>query len=236
LYVPDPAVGIYSLYPTGIVSLPPSIAGFNIFAAISSGAFENFNLLDFVVIVFAFLFVDIFDTIGTLIGVSSKANMLDRDGKLPRIKQALLADAIGTTVGAALGTSTVTTYVESASGVAEGGRTGLTALVTAGLFLVSLLFFPIFSVIPSFATTPALIVVGVYMMTNVLNMDFSDFTEAAPAFLAIVIMPLTYNISWGLVFSILSYVIIKLVTGKKKQLNPVIIVIAALFLLKLIVG
>ncbi|MDR1000877.1 MAG: NCS2 family permease [Clostridiales bacterium] len=236
LYVPNAANGVYSLYPSGIVSLPPSIAGFNIFAAIGSGAFENFNILDFSVIVFAFLFVDIFDTIGTLIGVSTKANMLDKDGKLPRIKQALFADALGTTVGAILGTSTVTTYVESAAGVAEGGRTGLTALVTAGLFIVSLLFFPILSVIPSFATAPALIIVGVFMITNVLNIDFTDFTEAAPAFLAIVIMPLTYSISWGLVFSILSYVIIKFVTGKAKQLNPVIIVIAALFLLKLILG
>ncbi|MDR1532744.1 MAG: NCS2 family permease [Clostridiales bacterium] len=236
LYQVNPDAGFYSLIPSGIVQLPPSIAGYNLFSAFSSGSFSALNILDFLIVMFAFLFVDIFDTIGTLIGVSSKANMLDKNGKLPKIKEALLSDAVGTIVGAVLGTSTVTTYVESAAGVAEGGRTGLTALVTAGLFLVALFFSPIFSVIPSFATAPALIVVGVYMISSVTKINFDDFTEAAPAFLAIVIMPLTYNISWGLVFSILSYCIIKLITGRHKEINLVMIIISALFLLKLFLG
>jgi AGZA family xanthine/uracil permease-like MFS transporter len=235
-YVPDPAAGLYSLFPSGVVTLPPSIAEYNLISAFSSGNFANLNILDFVVIVFAFLFVDVFDTIGTLIGVSGKANMLDKDGKLPRIKEALLADAVGTTVGAVLGTSTVTTYIESAAGVTEGGRTGLTALVTAGLFLLALFFSPIFSAIPSFATAPALIVVGVYMMQSVNKIDFGDFTEAVPAFLTIVMMPLAYSISWGLVFGVLSYVLLKLLTGRQKELNLVVAVIALLFVLKLGLG
>ena len=191
---------------------------------------------DFVVIVFAFLFVDLFDTLGTLIGVSSKAGFLDKDGKLPKIKGALFADAIGTTAGAVLGTSTVTTFVESASGVADGGRTGLTSFTAGILFLVALIFTPVISVIPSFATAPALIVVGLFMLENVTNITFSDYTEGFPAFITILMMVVAYSISEGLVFGTISYVLLKLFTGRAKELNPVIIIIALLFLLKLILG
>jgi len=188
--------------------------------------------LDMLVVVFTFLFVDMFDTVGTLIGVSSKANMLDKNGNVPRVKQALMADAVGTTVGAMLGTSTVTTYVESAAGVSEGGRTGLTSLTVAILFFFALFLSPIFLMIPGAATAPALILVGAMMMTPIKNIDFDDYTESIPVFLTIVMMPLTYSISEGILFGVLSYVILKVLTGKFKDISIVTAVLAILFLLK----
>ena len=173
-----------------------------------------------------------FDTIGTLIGVSSKAGMLDKEGKLPRIKGALLADAVATTLGAVFGTSTATTFVESASGVLEGGRTGLTAVVTAVLFGLSLLLSPIFLAIPAFATAPALVVVGFYMFTNITNIDLSDFREAIPCYICILAMPLFYSISEGISMGILSYVIINLFTGKAKKITPLMAVLGLFFAAK----
>ncbi len=231
LYTVNPEAGMYSLIPSGIISAPPSLAPIAM-----KMDFSFVFSFDFVVIVFAFLFVDLFDTLGTLIGVSSKAGFLDKDGKLPKIKGALFADAIGTTAGAVLGTSTVTTFVESASGVADGGRTGLTSFTAGILFLVALIFTPVISVIPSFATAPALIVVGLFMLENVTNITFSDYTEGFPAFITILMMVVAYSISEGLVFGTISYVLLKLFTGRAKELNPVIIIIALLFLLKLILG
>ncbi len=192
--------------------------------------------LDFFVIMFAFLFVDMFDTLGTLIGVASKADMLDKNGKLPKIKGALLSDAIGTSVGAVCGTSTVTTFVESASGVAEGGRTGLTSLVAGLLFAVSLFLSPIFLAIPSFATAPALIIVGFLMLTSITKIDFEDYTEAIPCFIAIIAMPFMYSISEGIAMGVISYVFINLITGrtKEKKISALMYVLAVLFILKYI--
>ena len=230
LYVPNPELGFYGLLPdfSGGLSIP-SIAP--IFAKIDfSGIFS----LNFVVVIFAFLFVDMFDTIGTLIGVSSKADMLDEDGKLPRIKGALLADAVATTAGAVLGTSTTTTFVESASGVSEGGRTGLTAVTTAILFGLALFLSPIFLAIPSFATAPALIVVGFYMLTNVVNIDFSDIAEALPCYICIASMPFFYSISEGISMGVISYVVLNVVTGKtkEKKISALMYLLAVLFILK----
>ncbi|SFR57080.1 NCS2 family permease [Anaeromicropila populeti] len=196
--------------------------------------FKNILSMDFVVIIFSFLFVDMFDTLGTLIGVSSKANMLDKDGKLPKIKGALLADAIATTAGALLGTSTTTTYVESATGVSEGGRTGLTAVVTALLFGISVFLSPVFIAIPSFATAPALIVVGFYMMGSVVKINFEDMTEGIPAFICIIAMPFMYSISEGISLGIISYVLINVLCGKfkEKKISLLMIILAILFVLK----
>jgi AGZA family xanthine/uracil permease-like MFS transporter len=184
----------------------------------------------------SFLFVDLFDTLGTLIGVATKANMLDKEGRLPGIKPALMADAVGTTVGAVLGTSTVTTFVESASGVSAGGRTGLTALVAALLFLLSTLFAPLFTAIPSFATAPALIMVGFLMVSSVTEIRFDDdnLCEAIPAYIAIIAMPLFYSISEGISLGIISYVVLNVLTGKAKKVSPLMYVLAALFVLKYI--
>ena len=227
IYVPNPDAGWYSLLPDFSAGISiPSLAP--IFGKLD---FSNFFSLDFLVVVFAFLFVDLFDTLGTLIGVASKADMLDENGRLPKIKGALMADAVATTAGAVLGTSTVTTFVESASGVAEGGRTGLTAIVSAILFAVSLLLSPIFLAIPSFATAPALVMVGFLMMTSVLKIDFDDYTEAIPSFIAIMAMPFMYSISEGIAMGIISYVIIKFATGKRKEISPLMIVLAILFVL-----
>ena len=194
-------------------------------------SFSGINIGQFIIVVFAFLFVDIFDTLGTLIGVSTKAGMLDQEGKLPKIKGALMADAVATTAGAVLGTSTVTTFVESASGVSEGGRTGLTAVTTAVLFGASLLLSPIFLAIPSFATAPALIVVGFYMLTNVVNIDFADFTEGLPCFICIAAMPFFYSISEGIAMGVITYVVINLVAGKakEKKMSLLMIILAVLF-------
>jgi AGZA family xanthine/uracil permease-like MFS transporter len=232
LYKVNPDMGMFNLIPDKLFSLPPSIAPifmkFDFKGAWALG-------VDFLVILFAFLFVDIFDTVGTLIGVASKANLLDKDGNLPKAKEALLADAVGTVGGACVGTSTVTSYIESASGVAEGGRTGLTALTTGILFIVSLIFSPILTIIPSFATAPALVIVGLFMISSVTKIDFSeDFTEALPAFLAIIIMPLAGSIADGIMFGIMSYVVLKVAAGKSKQLNPVMYVLFVLFLIKII--
>ena len=228
LYVPNPALGLFSVLPDFSNGLSiPSIG-----PVLFKLEFDKIMSLNFVVVMFAFLFVDLFDTIGTLIGVSTKAGMLDKDGKLPNIKGALLADAIATTAGAMLGTTTVTTFVESASGVSEGGRTGLTAMTTAVLFAVSLLLSPIFLAIPAFATAPALIVVGFYMFSNVVHIDFSDMTEAIPCYICIVAMPLFYSISEGISMGIISYVIINACTGKAKKVTPLMYVLSILFILK----
>jgi AGZA family xanthine/uracil permease-like MFS transporter len=213
--------------PEGIVQLPPSVKDV-------AFQFEWSNILtfDMLIVIFTFLFVDIFDTVGTLVGVSSKAGMLDKDGKLPKVSQALFSDAVGTTVGACLGTSTVTTYVESAAGVAEGGRTGLTSLTTAVMFLLALFFSPIFNVIPSQATAPALVLVGLFMMSPIKEIDLEDFTEAIPAFLTIAMMPFAYSIAEGIVFGMVSYVILKLITGKWRDVSVVMYILAFLFILK----
>lgn len=211
----------------GIFSAPPSIAP--TFLQFEWGEIFTFDML---IVVFTFLFVDIFDTVGTLIGVSSKAGMLDEDGKLPRVGKALLADAIGTTAGAALGTSTVTTFVESASGVAEGGRTGLTALTTGVMFALSLILAPLFLIIPGQATAPALIIVGLFMMGPIKEIDLEDYTEAIPAFLTIVMMPFAYSIAEGIVFGMVSYVLLKVVSGKAKEVTPIMYVLAVLFIAK----
>lgn len=234
IYTVDVENGVYSLIPNGIISLPPSIGSINIFSAFKSIDFNTVTIIDFIIVVFSFLFVDMFDTIGTLIGVSEKADFLDENGKLPKLKQALLADAIGTTFGAAVGTSTTTTFVESASGVTEGGRTGLTSMVTGLLFLAALLFAPVFTAIPSFATAPALIIVGLFMVESVVKIDFSDYTEGFPAFMAIIMMPFAYSISEGLVFGVLSYVILKVLTKKAKDVSIIMYIIAFLFFIKLI--
>lgn len=234
IYQVDIEQGQFSLIPQGFISAPPSIKDINIFTAFKSIDFNVVKITDIVVIVFAFLFVDMFDTIGTLIGVSEKANFLDKNGKLPKLKQALLADAVATTAGAMLGTSTTTTFVESASGVAEGGRTGLTSTVTGILFLVALIFSPIFIAIPGFATAPTLIIVGLFMIENVVNIDFSDYTEGLPAFITIIMMPFAYSIADGLVFGFLSYVFIKLLTGKSKDISKVMYILSVLFIIKLI--
>jgi len=229
-YVPNPEAGLYSLIPSTLFSAPPSIAPI----AFKLDLSQVFSL-SFFVVVFAFLFVDIFDTLGTLIGVSSQAGMLDKEGKLPNVKQALLADAIGTTAGALFGTSTTTTYVESASGVAEGGRTGLTAFVTAIFFVIALFFSPIFLAVPSFATAPALIIVGFMMMQSVGKIDFTEASEGIPAFLALIAMPLAYSIAEGIVFGTVSYVVINAITGKAKKVHPVMYVLAIIFVLKFII-
>ena len=232
LYVPNADLGYYSLLPdfSNGISVPSMMPTF------MKMDFSIVFSLDFVVIMFAFLFVDMFDTLGTLIGVASKADMLDKDGKLPKIKGALLSDAVGTSVGAVCGTSTVTTFVESASGVAEGGRTGLTSLVAGVLFALSLLLSPIFLAIPSFATAPALIVVGYLMLTSVTKIDFNDMTEAIPCFIAIIAMPFMYSISEGISMGVISYVVINVITGKakEKKISLLMYILAVLFILKYI--
>lgn len=233
--------GLYTVTPeAGFYSLLPSWSSFSLgaigltFGQCFTADFSSIRILDFVVIVFAFLFVDIFDTLGTLIGCANKANMLDKDGKLPRIKQALLADAVATSAGAVLGTSTTTTFVESSAGVAEGGRTGLASVVTGLLFLVSVFLAPIFITIPGFATAPALLFVGFLMITAVTQIDFSDLTEAIPAYLCLLAMPLMYSISDGIAVGVISYVVINLVCGKAKKITPLMYVLAVLFICKYI--
>ena len=234
IYVPTPDAGFYSMFPTlGMTDF--SKLG-ETFGQCFRVDFSTVGLINFVVVVFSFLFVDLFDTLGTLIGVATKADMLDEDGKLPGIKPALLSDAIATSAGAVLGTSTTTTFVESASGVAVGGRTGLTAMVTGVLFLVSTLFAPIFTAIPSFATAPALIMVGFLMVGTVstIRFDLDNLTEAIPAYLAIIAMPLFYSISEGISLGVISYVLLNLAAGKGKRITPLMYVLALLFILKYI--
>jgi len=209
------------------VSLPPSIE-----PVFFKFDFSQVFTLDMLLVLFTFLFVDMFDTVGTLVGVSSKSGMLDKDGNVPRVKQALFADSIGTFVGAILGTSTVTTYVESAAGVAEGGKTGMTALTVAGMFALSLFFAPIFMIIPAAATAPALIIVGLFMISPIMKIDLTDFTEAIPAFFTIIMMPLTYSIAEGIVFGMLSFVLLKVLTGRFKEVKPIMYIIAILFIIK----
>ena len=235
IHVPDAEPGMYSVIPTAFVSFDFSSLG-NTFGQVFNLDFTNFNIGNFIVVMFAFLFVDLFDTLGTLIGVASKADMLDEEGRLPRIKGALLADAIATSAGAVLGTSTTTTYVESASGVTEGGRTGLTAATTAVLFLLASIFSPLFLTIPSFATAPALIVVGFYMMGAVAKINFDDMTDAIPAFLTILVMPLAYSISEGIAIGVVSWTLINLLSGKakEKKITPLMYVLSVLFILKYI--
>lgn len=235
LYVPNPDAGMYSVIPTAFVSFDFTSLG-KTFGQVFKADFASLKVLDFIVIMFAFLFVDMFDTLGTLIGVAAKADMLDKDGKLPRIKGALLADAVATSAGAVLGTSTTTTFVESASGVTEGGRTGLTAITTGLLFLLALIFSPLFLTIPSFATAPALIVVGFFMISNVVRINFDDPSEGIPAFLAIAAMPLAYSISEGISIGVISYTLLNLLTGKakEKKLGWLMYVLTVLFILKYI--
>ena len=235
IYVPDAEAGMYSVIPTAFVSFDFSSLG-NTFGQVFNLDFTNFNIGNFIVVMFAFLFVDLFDTLGTLIGVASKADMLDEEGKLPRIKGALMADSIATCAGAVLGTSTTTTFVESASGVTEGGRTGLTAMTTGVLFLLATIFSPLFLTIPSFATAPALIIVGFYMMGSALKIDFSDPSEGIPAFLTILAMPTAYSISEGIAIGVISWTIINVITGKakEKKISPLMYVLTVLFILKYI--
>ena len=235
IYVPTPDAGFYSVIPTQFISADFSKLG-ETFGQCFKMDFSNVKLLDFFVVIFAFLFVDLFDTLGTLIGVATKADMLDEEGRLPGIKPALMADAIGTTVGAVMGTSTITTFVESASGVDAGGRTGLTALVSAVLFLLSTLFAPLFTTIPSFATAPALIMVGFLMVSSVTEIRFDDdnLADAIPAYIAIIAMPLFYSISEGISLGIISYVVLNACTGKAKKVTPLMYVLAALFVMKYI--
>ena len=235
IYVPNPEAGWYSLFPNFSAGWDFAALG-ETFGAVFKADVSEIGIANLIVVVFAFLFVDIFDTLGTLIGVASKADMLDKEGKLPKIKGALMADAVATTSGAVLGTSTVTTFVESASGVAAGGRTGLTAIVTGLLFLLSIVFSPLFLSIPSFATAPALIVVGFYMMCNVVKINFNDYIEAIPAYLTILFMPIMYSISEGIVIGVISYTVLVIVTGKakEKKLSPLMYVLSILFICKYI--
>lgn len=234
LYVPDAAAGFYSLYPS-LAFTDFSKLG-ETFGQCFNIDFDGVGIFNFIVVIFSFLFVDLFDTLGTLIGVSTKANMLDSEGRLPAIKPALLADAVATSAGAVLGTSTTTTFVESSAGVAEGGRTGLTAMTTAVLFLLSMFFAPVFTAIPSFATAPALIIVGFLMFSNItsLKIDDENYTTAIPAYLCIIAMPLFYSIAEGISIGIISYVVINLACKKWRDISPVMYVLAVLFILKYI--
>ena len=229
LYVPNPEAGFYSVIPSGIISMPASVA-----PTLFKMDFSNVFSVDFIVIMFAFLFVDMFDTLGTLIGCAAKAELLDEEGKLPGIKGALLSDAVGTMCGACLGTSTITTFVESASGIAEGGRTGLTAIAAGGLFLLSLFFSPLFLAIPSFATAPALVMVGFLMMQQVAKIAWDDVLEAIPAFICIFAMAFLYSISEGICFGIISYTVLNVAAGKAKQVTPLMYVLTVVFILKYI--
>ena len=232
LYVVTPDSGFYSLYPT--LALTDFSAIGKTFGQCFAADYSNVSIANFIVVIFAFLFVDMFDTIGTLIGVATKADMLDQDEKLPRIKKALLADAIATSAGAVFGTSTTTTFVESSAGVGAGARTGLASIVTGLLFLVAIFFAPIFTAIPGFATAPALIFVGFLMVSAILKVDFEDAAEAVPAYLCMLAMPLMYSISEGIAIGVISYVIINLCCGKSKKITPLMYVLAVIFVCKYI--
>lgn len=239
---------LYGIVAATLVGIPlgvTKIAGFNaasLFTVPSMAptfwqfTWDQVFTLDMLIVLFTFLFVDIFDTVGTLIGVATKGNLLDKQGRLPQVRQAFMADALGTTLGAVLGTSTVTAYVESASGVAEGGRTGLTALTTAGLFACSLFLAPIFLLIPAQATAPALILVGLFMLSPILDVDFDDYRNSIPMFLTLIVMPLTYNIANGIAFGIVSYVLLALGSGRAKDVPLLTYILAALFVYKFSMG
>ena len=228
LYVPNPEKGFFSLFPNGIISMPASLEPTFMQVDFSSVlSFEFFSIL------MAFLFVDLFDTIGTVIGCATKANLLDKDGKLPKVKQVLLTDAIGTTAGSLLGTSTITTFVESSAGIAEGGKTGLTALTAGALFLLALFFSPIFLAIPAFATAPALIIVGFLMMQQVAKINWTnDVLTAVPAYITIFSMAFMYSISEGICFGVISYTLLHVGTGKAKEVTPLMYILTVLFILK----
>lgn len=232
IYVVDAEAGFYSLYPTFALTDFSAIG--KTFGQCFTADFSGVGVFNFIVILLSFLFVDIFDTLGTLIGVSTKAGMLDKDEKLPRIKPALLADAIATSAGAVLGTSTTTTFVESSAGVGAGAKTGLASVATGFLFLIAIFFAPIFTAIPGFATAPALIFVGFLMVSAILKVDFEDVTEAVPAYLCFLSMPLMYSISEGIAIGVISYVIINLCCGKSKKITPLMYVLAVLFVCKYI--
>ncbi len=238
-YVVNPEAGMYSLFPnfSGQESL---FEGFSEvvfkFPSMNEIFGSTESIFNFIVVVFSFLFVDLFDTLGALMGVASKANYLNEKGELPRIKQAFLADAIATTAGALMGTSTVTTFVESTAGVMEGGRTGLTVISTAVCFILALFLSPIFLAIPSFATAPALIVVGVLMLDSILKVDFSDLSEALPAFLTMAMMPFTGSIADGIIFGGITYVLIKMLSGKIRDVSMMMYVLAILFVIKLVLS
>ncbi|MBP5579775.1 MAG: NCS2 family permease [Ruminococcus sp.] len=234
LYVPDAAAEAYSLIPSFSMTDFSKLG--DTFGQCFKVDFDAVGIFNFIVVIFSFLFVDLFDTLGTLIGVSTKAGLLDKEGKLPAIRPALMADAVATTAGAVLGTSTTTTFVESSAGVAAGGRTGLTALTTAVLFLLSMFLAPIFIAIPAFATAPALILVGFLMFCTVseIKVDEKSYTSAIPAYLCVIAMPLFYSISEGISIGVISYVVINLVCGKRKEINPIMYILAVLFLLKYI--
>lgn len=234
LYIPAPDAGFYSLFPTFQMTDFSKIG--ETFGQCFNIDMNGVGIFNFIVVIFSFLFVDLFDTLGTLIGVSTKAGMLDKDGKLAKIKPALLADSIATSAGAVFGTSTTTTFVESSAGVAAGGRTGLTAITTAVLFLVSILFAPIFTAIPSFATAPALIFVGFLMFTTISEIKLTDnnYASAIPAYLCVLAMPMFYSIAEGISIGVISYVLINLICGKRKNINLIMYVLAILFILKYI--
>ena len=232
IYVPDAAAGYYSLYPSLQITDFSAIG--ETFGQCFKADFSGVNIGNFIMILMAFLFVDMFDTIGTLVGVATKADMLDEKEKLPRIKQALLADAIATTAGAIFGTSTTTTFVESSAGVGAGARTGLASVVTGFLFLIAIFFAPIFTAVPGFATAPALIFVGFLMVSAIIKVDFEDMTEAVPAYLCMLAMPLAYSISEGIVIGVISYVILNLCGGKAKKITPLMYVLCVLFIVKYI--
>jgi AGZA family xanthine/uracil permease-like MFS transporter len=235
IYVPNPEIGFYSLFPSGIMSMDFSALG-KTFGQCFKIDFSNVGLFNFIVVIFAFLFVDLFDTLGTLIGVATKADMLDENGHLPRIKPALMSDAVATSAGAILGTSTTTTFVESSAGVAVGGRTGLTAMTTGVLFLCATMFSPLFTSIPSFATAPALVFVGFLMFEGITELKFTEnnLTDTIPAYLAILSMPLFYSISEGICLGVISYVVLKAASGKAKEVAPLMYILAVLFVLKYI--
>ncbi|MGL5084797.1 MAG: NCS2 family permease [Clostridium sp.] len=216
--------------PDQIVSMPPSVS-----SVFMKFEWNNIFSVDMLIVLFTLLFMDMFDTIGTLVGVATKAKMLDENGKVPNIKKALFADAIGTTVGACLGTSTVSTFVESASGVAEGGRTGLTAVSTAIMFALALFFAPVFGIITPAVTASALVLVGLFMLEPIKEIDLTDWTEALPAFLTIIMMPLSYSISDGIVFGVISYILLKLFTGKRKDISITTVVVGVIFVLKFLI-
>ncbi|MEG1482130.1 NCS2 family permease [Clostridium sp.] len=216
--------------PTGVVSAPPSISG-----VLFDFEWHNIFSMDMLIVLFTLLFMDLFDTIGTLVGVATKAKMLDENGKVPNIKNALLSDAVGTTFGACVGTSTVSTFVESAAGVAEGGRTGLTAVTTAIMFGLSLFFAPVFASITPAVTASALILVGLFMIEPIRTIDLEDYTESIPAFLTMIMMPFSYSISDGIIFGVISYIVLKFFTGKYKEISITTVIIGVVFLLKFLV-
>ncbi|CDZ75360.1 putative permease MJ0326 [Peptoniphilus sp. ING2-D1G] len=222
-------LGVSHLPETSIFTMPPSLSSIAF-----KLEFEKIFTFEMFSVMFTFLFVDMFDTIGTLTGVATKAGMINEKGELPNVGKALMADAIGTVAGALLGTSTVTTFVESASGVADGGRTGLTALSTAFFFLISLFLFPLFAIVPAEATSAALVMVGLFMMSPIKEINFDDFTEAVPAFLTITLMPFAYSIAEGISFGIMSFVFLKFITGKRKELTPMITILAVIFFLRIV--